>query len=123
MSESPWDDPQWREYEKHCRETLEPMVSDSAVCMSLVPPTDGVDPKFAVELGYMIMLDKPIIAVVSAGRKVPLKLVKVADEIVEGDIGDPDFEARLKAAIDRVTTRVKPPDKPPPDWPFKGEPQ
>jgi hypothetical protein len=65
-----------------------------------------LDVKFAVELGFMVMLDKPIIAVVSPGSKVPLKLAKVADEIVEGDIGDPDFQERFHAAIDRVTAKL-----------------
>ena len=103
--DDPWEDPGWRRYAQHCREMLEPMVADSAVCLSLVPPGNKVDPKFAVELGYMIMLDKPIIAVVRPGSRVPLKLAKVADEIVEGDIGDPDFEGRLHAAMNRVTKR------------------
>lgn len=103
--DDPYDDPGWRRYARHAREKLEPMVADSAVCMSLY--TGKADPKMAIETGYMILLDKPIIAVVTPGAKVPLKLAKVADEIVEGDIGDPDFQERMQAAIDRVMRKLK----------------
>lgn len=107
MSDDPFEDPAWLEYAAHCRKTLEPMVKNSAVCLSLVPPGNKVDPKFAVELGYMVMLDKPIIAIINPGSKVPLKLAKVADEIVEGDIKDPDFQNRLHAAMDRIMKKVQ----------------
>ena len=95
-------DPGFQEYAQHVRDELIPMIQDSAVAMSLVPPDNIPDVKFAVELGYMIMLDKPIIAVLRAGATPPDKLVQVADELVEGDIGDPDFQERLLAAITRV---------------------
>jgi nucleoside 2-deoxyribosyltransferase len=104
-SDDVWDDPGWKAYAKRCRDELMPMIQDSACAVSLVPSGE-VDVKFAVELGFMIMLDKPIIAVVSAGSKVPLKLAKIADEIVEGDIGDPDFQGRFMAAMDRVRAKL-----------------
>lgn len=90
---------------RRARETLEPMVRDSAVAMSIY--TGKIDPKMALETGYMILLDKPIIAIVTPGAKVPAKLAMVADEIVEGEIGDPDFQARMMAAMDRVAAREK----------------
>jgi hypothetical protein len=105
--DDPFHGPEWDAYCTHVREELIPMITDSAVTVSLVPSNGKPDVKFAVELGFMIMLDKPIIAVVPPGTKVPLKLVKVADEIVEGDISDPDFQDRFHAAIDRTTAKVK----------------
>jgi nucleoside 2-deoxyribosyltransferase len=103
--DDPFESAGWLEYAQHARETLEPMVKDSAVAMSLY--TGKIDPKMALETGYMIMLDKPIIAVVSHGMKVPNKLAMVSDEIVEGEITDPDFQERLAAAISRVTAALK----------------
>jgi nucleoside 2-deoxyribosyltransferase len=102
--DDPFESAGWLEYAQHARETLEPMVKDSAVAMSLY--TGEIDPKMALETGYMIMLDKPIITVVSHGMKVPNKLAVVSDEIVEGEIDDPDFQVRFKAAIDRVTAKL-----------------
>jgi hypothetical protein len=104
IPDDPFEDPGWKAYAKHARETLEPMVKDSAVAMSLY--TGKIDPKMAMETGYMVLLDKPIIAIVSPGVKVPRKLAMIADEIVEGELGDPGFEERMKAALDRVTRRL-----------------
>ena len=101
MSEDVYNSPEFQRYAKRVREELEPMMKDSAVCVSILPSGE-TDVKFAVELGYMIMLDKPIIVVVQPGSKVPAKLTKVADIIVEGSVADPDFQDRFKAAIDRV---------------------
>jgi nucleoside 2-deoxyribosyltransferase len=97
----PFANPKWERYAERVRRELIPMINDSAVTLSLVP-SGKTDVKFAIELGFMIMLDKPIIAVVTPGTKVPAKLIAVADEIVEGEISDPDFQERLRAAIMRV---------------------
>lgn len=105
--DDPWDDPGWKAYAQHAMDTLEPMVRDSAVALALVPPGDRVDPKIAMEMGYMILLDKPIIAIVNPDCKPSSKLVAVADELVEGTIDDPDFQQRLMAAMDRVTKKME----------------
>lgn len=104
-SGNPFDDPGWLEYAQHAREKLEPMVKDSSIAMSVY--SGEIDPKMAIELGYMVMLDKPIIAVVTPGVKVPDKLVKVADEIVELSLDDPTFQERIMAAMDRVMAKQK----------------
>jgi hypothetical protein len=59
--------------------------------------------KFALELGFSIMLDKPIIAVVGHGAKVPAKLVQVADSIIEMD---PD-EGLTQDTYQRISEAVK----------------
>lgn len=100
MSDDPFDAPEWLEYAQHAREELEPMIKDSAITMSFF---DGkIEPRMALELGYMLLLDKPIIAVVTSGVKVPGKLAVVADEIVELALDDPSFPERLQAAMTRV---------------------
>lgn len=101
MTVDPFTGSEWEEYAAHVRDEVIPMIKNSAVALSLVP-SGKPDVKFAVELGMMIMLDKPIIAIVNPGSKVPNKLALVADEIVEGSVDDPDFQGRLMAALDRV---------------------
>ena len=104
-SNDPWQDPGWLEYAAHARDEVVPMIKGSAITLALMG--GEVDPKQACELGYMIMMDKPIIAVVLPGAKVPDKLVRIADEIVEGvDINDPEFQKRLHAAIARVQKKL-----------------
>lgn len=100
----PYDNPQWRDYAKRVRTELLPKLKDSAATVSLVPAGE-TDVKFAVELGLSIMLDKPIVAVVPPGARVPAKLVAVADCIVEGDLDDPTMAARLNAALAEVLGR------------------
>ena len=92
-----------REFQNVVMEGLVPKVADSAVCVAIVPDDEKnwVDAKFCVELGVMIMLDKPIIALIHPGTRVPEKLKLVADEIIEADLTNPDgrqiVSERLKA--------------------------
>jgi hypothetical protein len=109
MSENPFDDPQWLEYAQHARDELFPMIRDSAVTLSIMPPVDaGIDPKWCLELGAMILLDKPIIAIVPPGTRVPAKLARIADEIVEGgELDSEEFQVRFMKAMDRTTKKIE----------------
>jgi nucleoside 2-deoxyribosyltransferase len=106
VTADPWEDPGFKAYAKRCREKLIPMIEQSGTAISIVPPDLKADVKFATELGFMIMLDKPIIAMVPPGTKVPLKLAKVCDEIVEGDINDPTVKDRMMQAIRRQQEKL-----------------
>jgi hypothetical protein len=99
-------DPGFQEYAQHVRDELIPMIKDSAVALSLVPPDGVPDVKFAVELGYMIMLDKPIISILRPGAEPSAKLCAVTDEFVEGEMDQPDFQQRLIAAMARVRDKI-----------------
>jgi len=102
--DDPFEDPEWLEYAEHVKKTLIPMINDSAVAVSLV--SDKLDPKLAIETGYMILMDKPIILAVVPGSKIPAKLALVADEIVEMDMSDPSFSQRMSEAIKRVAAKL-----------------
>lgn len=81
--------PEFDEYADHIKKELLPKLKDSAFCLSLVPKGPS-DVKFAVELGFCIMLDKPIIAVIRPGTKIPEKLARVVDRFVEYDPDNAD---------------------------------
>lgn len=105
-NDDPFQDPAWLEYADHVREELIPMIKDSSITMALYTGKDP-DPKQAVELGYMVLLDKPIITVVPPGTPVPNKLAIVSDAIVEADFDNPmELARRIKVAVDEL-------DKPP----------
>lgn len=96
-------DADWREFVERVQSGLIPKLRDSAMTVSLVPlDHDGVDIKFAVELGLSIMYDKPIIAVIDPGTVVPDHLARVADLIIEGPVNAPGFHDRLHDAIDMI---------------------
>lgn len=98
------EDPDAKAYLARAQAELLPMISDCGVTMTLW--TGSTDPKIAIELGYMILLDKPIIGVVIPGVQVPEKLARVVDEWVEGSPGDPGFGERLQAALARLGARA-----------------
>lgn len=84
------------------------MINDSSVCVSIVPENAmQTDVKFAVELGFMIMMDKPIIAVVRPGTKVPSKLVLVADIIIESNMQTERDREKLAATIQTFTDQLR----------------
>lgn len=89
----------WDAYHAHAMETLLPMIGDSAVTISLCPHDGEADVKFALELGFSIMLSKPIIVVVDEGGTLPEGLAKVATAVVRGDLDDDDTQAALMAVI------------------------
>jgi len=82
---------EWRDYARHFTRDVLPKITDSAVTVSLAPGGKP-DVQFCTELGFSIMLDKPIIAVVLPGRKAPTKLAQVADAVITID---PDKEPEL----------------------------
>lgn len=89
------------EFQRVVMEGLVPKVAGSAVCISIVPADKElwVDAKFCVELGVMIMLDKPILALVHPDSHVPEKLRLVADKIVAIDISTPEGRAAVSREV------------------------
>lgn len=102
----PFNDPEWLAYAEDVKARLVPMVKDSALTMALYSGGDP-DPKQAIEFGYMVLLDKPIILTVTPGAKVPDKVARVADEIVEADFDDAEGTAvRIREASERVAKKL-----------------
>jgi hypothetical protein len=93
-------DPDFDDFADHVRNELLPMMKKSAIVVSIVPLTkEGVDVKFAVELGISVMLDKPIVAVIQPGTEIPEKLSRVVDRFVELNMDDPASKQRVAEAI------------------------
>lgn len=89
------------EWETHVRETLIPMIAGSAATISLVPRGD-TDVKFAVELGFTLMLDKPLILIVAPGVTVPKRLRRAADAVVVGEVQHPRTQERIRQVLKQV---------------------
>lgn len=98
MSSSIYDDPDFRAWELAVMTNMLPKLASSSATVSLVPG-GRTDAKFAVELGFSIMLDKPILAVVLPGAEIPDKLRLVADLVVEADMGTEEGGKAVQQAI------------------------
>lgn len=100
MTDNWADDPEIVAFLRRAQAEMVPKLRASGIAVSIVPANAEPDPKFCIELGYMVMLDKPIIAVVRPGTRMPERLVRVADRIVEWT---PDSDgAGLRRAIDEA---------------------
>lgn len=96
----------WPAFADRAIRELVPKVTNSAYCMNLFP-SGGTemgrnDIKYCVELGMMILMDKPIILIVPPGMNVPDKVVRVADAIIEMSMDDERFKQRLADTIDEM---------------------
>lgn len=100
------DSVQFRRYLNRAERELRPMIEGSAVTVC-INPGDGPDAKAAIELGYMILLDKPIIVVNVDDRPIADRLRRVADIVIAGDLTDPAIMAEIRDAI----ARLSPPDE------------
>ena len=54
------------------------------------------------------MLDKPIIAVVVPGARVPERLIRVADAIIEADMESDEGKRALQGAIQAALAELRP---------------
>ena len=98
--EDPWDDPRARQWFARAQHQLLPKIDSSAFVISVNP--DEPDAKIAVELGFAILLDKPIVIYAPPGREVSAHLRRVADYIVEGDLHDPETQRKMNEVLDRL---------------------
>lgn len=103
--ERAWADPELQRWMAHVRHQVLPKIDASAMTM-VVAPSGEPDIKIAVELGLSILLNKPIIAVVSPGQVPPPGLARVAHETVVMDPADSTASAEaIQAAMRRVDPR------------------
>lgn len=98
-----WSEPEAREWVTDVLTNMVPKMVDSAVVMSLLPRNGLPDVKFCVELGYALMLEKPLILIGRPDVPIPARLLAVADEvIIAEDITDPSVSRKLSEAVKRV---------------------
>jgi len=94
------------EFQRIVNEGLIPKLTESAVCVNLAPDNGGVDAKFCVELGAMILLDKPIITIVEPGRVLARKLDLVSDVVICADPKTEEGRVAINAAIEEYLKTV-----------------
>jgi hypothetical protein len=94
----PWDDPRARRWIAHVRHQVFPMIEQSSTFISIVPPEPDV--KAAVELGYGLLLDKPLIVIAYPDRLIPHHLRRAADLVISGNDDEGAIANRIREFIE-----------------------
>lgn len=97
------DNPEFKRYARHVLKEMVPKMADSAYVITIAP--DGgtaADVKQAVEIGYAILLNKPLIVLKTPGRVVAEKLLRIADHVVEGDMSTEAGRAAVSDQFKRI---------------------
>lgn len=99
-----WRTNEMVEWGNRVRDEMVPKMKDSSFVLGI--QSGKTDVKIAVETGYAILLDKPLITCVLHGAEISEKLRLVSDEIISVDMGDTaGSAAAMTAAVDRIVER------------------
>lgn len=99
------EDRAWKEYDESFRKGVWPKLYESAVFLSLCGNLSEDEPtidtiKAATQLGYALLLGKPLLLVVPKGVTIPVGMVRAADAIVyDFDVTDPQCQGRIQDAL------------------------
>jgi len=96
---SPADDPQVREWLDHAQLEVLPMIERSSMLVQVGTGSDP-DAKAAVELGFALLLDKPLIILRMPDMVVPSRLARAADAVVDWTEDLTTLSGRIRTAID-----------------------
>lgn len=92
------DKPTWNEIELA---RLHKQLEDTSVFLSLLTNNYKKDPRCLIELGFAMMLEKPIIIVAPTGTKIPRAILKIAD-VVEFFNGPEDLRLATQRALEKI---------------------
>lgn len=79
-----------------------PHMKETALVMTVAPEDGVADVKIAVEIGFSILLDKPLIVVAPEGRHVAERLLRIADHVITGDITTDAGREKIGKALERI---------------------
>ena len=101
--------------ENSIRDELIPGLKASAAVIQIAPDAMASDWKMALEIGYAILLNKPLIVVIPKGRIVSPRFRQIADHVIEAhDIDSSDGRLAIHEAIMAAIQKIegKPEGKP-----------
>lgn len=104
MSGNDWsDDPAWTAFAEDFMEHGLPKIRRSDITMFLMTENpEDFDAKQAIEIGALLLLDKPIILLAVPGVTLSTRLARAADAILYDWVGDEDGMRRLQEAVQTI---------------------
>lgn len=101
MTDDVWSDPEVQAWRERANRDLRPMVENSTVATLLW--SEVPDAKMAVELGFILLLGKPLVILKDRTRgPVPAHLARLATEVIEYDDLDESVIERLAMIVKRM---------------------
>jgi nucleoside 2-deoxyribosyltransferase len=95
-----FNDKSVQEYLDRFRREVLPKLEESSAVLVIGPEDKDADIKIALEVGFAVLLNKPLIVVKLDGRECSPRLLTIADHVIEGDMGK-DAE-RITAQISEI---------------------
>lgn len=102
MSADPFGTKEWSDYSERVVRDMLPKMKESALVVSIATGREHADVKLAVEIGFALLLGKPLVLMADTLSDLPPGLRRAADEIVWGEIQHPKTQAKLMEAMTRV---------------------
>lgn len=107
---SPEDEKKWDAFVERSRKDAIAKIAGSALTVCLSPPRgpEDFDVQQAMEIGASILMDKPLLVIVGAGRQVSSALLRVADHVIELEhdldleAGQEEMRRKLLAVLDAL---------------------
>ena len=96
------DSDEFREFAEGVLADTVPKIAGSAYVISIAPGKGQEDIKIAVEIGFALLLDKPLIVLAPEGRHVAERLLRAADHVITGDIETEAGREELFAKLGRI---------------------
>jgi len=101
------NDRAWADFSADFRKNGLPKILGSNVTLSVLGNGEALDPKQCIELGAILLADKPLILVVQPGATIPSRLRRAADLVIEDWTPDNhDAQERLTAAITTLVGEI-----------------
>lgn len=98
-----------KEMARIAEESIIPQMRKSAFVLAYADSEINVDVWMALQIGFAVMFEKPLIVMTKEDYELPPRLVAIADEVVRvKSPKDAEAKIKLKEAIDRVLGKLEP---------------
>ena len=96
------DNDEFKTWARGVLDDMVPKMAGSAYVITIAPEGGTTDVKIAVELGYAILLDKPLIVFAPKGRHVAERLLRIADHVITGEMDTPEGRQAMNEQLGRI---------------------
>ena len=90
---------EFKRFARHILKDTVPKIAGSAYTIVIAPQGGIADVKIAVELGYTILLDKPLVVFAPKGRTVADRLLRIADHVITADMETDEGRAEAERQL------------------------